>query len=228
MKIIVFGLGNFGISLALSLSETGNEVIAVDKQIERVNLIKDKVSHAICLDSTNELAYEALPMKDANTIVVAIGENEGAAIITTAIIKKLSEATIISRSLSSIHDTVLKAMGVTDMVHPEQDSADRLTKKINFNTSLSHYQLDDTYTISEVMSKEAFTGKTLGELNEIDKFHLKVVTIIRSRQKTNLFSTKITVKESIGEPLESTVLQDNDILVVFGKTKDILYYCNDH
>ena len=107
MKIIVFGLGNFGISLALNLTETGNEVIAVDKQIERVNLIKDKVSHAICLDSTNELAYESLPMKDANIVVVAIGENEGAAIITTAIIKKLSNAKIISRSLSGIHDTVL-------------------------------------------------------------------------------------------------------------------------
>lgn len=227
MKIIVFGLGNFGISLALNLSETGNEVIAVDKQIERVNLIKDKVSHAICLDSTNELAYEALPMKDANTIIVAIGESEGAAIITTAIIKKLSTAKIISRSLSGIHDTVLEAMGVTELVHPEQDSADRLTKKINFNTSLSHYQLDDTYTISEVMSKDAFTGKTLAELNEIDKFHLKVITIIRTRQKTNLLGKKQTIKESIGEPIDSTVVRDNDILVVFGKTKDILYYCNE-
>ena len=59
MKIIVFGLGNFGMSLAISLTETGNEVIGVDKNIEKVNLVKDKISHAIAMDSTNELSYEA-------------------------------------------------------------------------------------------------------------------------------------------------------------------------
>lgn len=227
MKIIVFGLGNFGVALALNLTETGNEVIAVDKNLERVNLIKDKVSHAICLDSTNEFAYEALPMKDANTIVVAIGENEGAAIITTAIIKKLSDATIISRSLSGIHDTVLKAMGVTNMVHPEQDSADQLTKQINFKTSMYHHQLDDNYTISEVESKEEFAGVTLKELDEIDRFHLKVITIIRTRIKTNLIGKQVAVKESLGNPDGSTVLRRTDVLVVFGKSKDILAYCNE-
>ena len=59
MKIIVFGLGNFGMSLAISLTETGNEVIGVDKNIEKINLIKDKISHAIALDSTNELSYDS-------------------------------------------------------------------------------------------------------------------------------------------------------------------------
>ena len=64
MKIIVFGLGNFGMSLAISLTETGNEVSGVDKNIERINLIKDKISNAIALYSTNELSYKALPLKD--------------------------------------------------------------------------------------------------------------------------------------------------------------------
>ncbi len=76
MKIIVFGLGNFGMSLAISLTETGNEVIGVDMQINKVNLVKDKISYAVCMDSTNELAYEALPLKDADRAIVAIGENK--------------------------------------------------------------------------------------------------------------------------------------------------------
>jgi len=88
MKIIVFGLGNFGMALSLSLTETGNEVIAIDKQMDKINLVKDKISHAICMDSTNELAYEALPLKDADKVIVAIGENEGAAIITTVPFRK--------------------------------------------------------------------------------------------------------------------------------------------
>lgn len=226
MKIIIFGLGNFGMSLALSLTETGNEVIGVDKQMDKVNLIKDKISHAVCMDSTNELAYESLPLKDADKVVVGIGENEGAAIITTAIIKKLSNVKIISRALSPIHDTVLEAMGIYSIIHPEQESADRLTKQINFKTTLENYQLDNNYTISEVRSKPEFHGKTLQELNSIDKYHLNVVTIIRKKEKTNLIGKKSIVKETIGLPTPETVIFEDDILVVFGENKNISIYCD--
>jgi trk system potassium uptake protein TrkA len=225
MKVIVFGLGNFGMSLAISLTETGNEVIGIDKNIEKVNLIKDKISHAIALDSTNELAYEAIPLKDADKVVVAIGENEGAAIITTAIIKKLSDVKIISRALSPIHDTVLEAMGIYSIIHPEQDSADRLTKQINFKSTLENYQLDNNYTISEVKAKPEFHGKTLSELNATDKYHLNLVTIIRKKEKTNLIGKKSIVKETIGLPTPETIIYEDDILVVFGENKNISIYC---
>jgi len=225
MKIIVFGLGNFGMSLSLSLTETGNEVIAIDKQMDKVNLVKDKISHAICMDSTNELAYEAVPLKDADKIIVAIGENEGAAIITTAIIKKLSNVKIISRALSPIHDTVLEAMGIYSIVHPEQDSADRLTKQINFKSTLENYQLDNNYTISEVKAKSEFFGKTLKELDSIDKYHLTLITIIREKEKKNLIGKKTVVKETIGRTSPETLVLENDILVVYGNNKDIENYC---
>lgn len=225
MKIIIFGLGNFGMSLALSLTETGNEVIGIDRQIEKVNLIKDKISLAICLDSTNELAYSALPLKDADKAIVAIGENEGAAIITTAIIKKLSDVKIISRALSPIHDTVLEAMGIYSIVHPEQDSADRLTKQINFKSTLENYQLDNNFTIAEVKAKPEFIGKTLQELDRIDKYHLNLITIIRKKEKVNLIGKKTVTKETIGVPKPETVLESNDVLVVFGANSDILNYC---
>jgi trk system potassium uptake protein len=227
MKIIVFGLGNFGMSLAISLTETGNEVIGVDVSAHKVNLVKDKISHAVCMDSTNELAYSALPLKDADKAIIAIGENEGAAIITTAIIKKLSDVQIIGRAISPIHDTVLEAMGIKSIIHPEQDSADRLTKQINFKTTLENYQLDDNYTISEVSSKPEFHNKTLSELDTIDKYHLKLVTIIRKREKINLLGKKTIIKESIGIPTPQTVLLEDDILVVFGENKNISFYCDE-
>jgi trk system potassium uptake protein len=227
MKIIVFGLGNFGMSLSLSLTETGNEVIGIDKQMDKVNLLKDKISHVICMDSTNELGYDAVPLKDADKVVVAIGENEGAAIITTAIIKKLSDVKIISRALSPIHDTVLEAMGIYSIIHPEQDSADRLTKQINFKSTLENYQLDNNFTISEVLAKPEFFGKTLQELDTIDKYHLTLITIIRKREKRNLIGKKSIIKESIGRPTPETKIEENDILVVYGNNRDIEFYCQD-
>lgn len=227
MKVIVFGLGNFGMSLALSLTETGNEVIGIDKQMDKINLVKDKISHAICMDSTNELAYDAVPLKDADKVVVGIGENEGAAIITTAIVKKLSNVKIISRALSPIHDTVLEAMGIYSIVHPEQESADRLTKQINFKTTLENYQLDDNFTISEVKSKDEFHGKSLGELDNIDKYGLTLITVIRKKEKRNLIGKKTTFKQTIGRPTAETILEKDDILVVYGNNNDISFYCED-
>lgn len=214
-------------SLSLSLTETGNEVIGIDKNMEKVNLVKDKISHAICMDSTNELAFDAVPLKDADKVVVAIGENEGAAIITTAIIKKLSDVKIISRALSPIHDTVLEAMGIYSIIHPEQESADRLTKQINFKSTLENYQLDDNFTISEVLAKPEFFNKSLQELDTIDKYHLTLITIIRKREKRNLIGKKTIKKESIGRPLPETVIEEGDILVVYGNNKDIEFYCLD-
>jgi trk system potassium uptake protein TrkA len=225
MKIIVFGLGNFGMSLAISLAETGNEVIGIDKNIEKINLVKDKISHAIALDSTNELSYEAIPLKDADKVVVAIGENEGAAIITAAIIKKLSDVKIISRALSSIHDTVLEAMGIHSIVHPEQESADRLTKQINFKSTLENYQLDDNFTISEVKARPEFFGKTLFELDAIDKYRLSLVTIFRKKEKRNFIGKRYISKESIGRINSETIILKDDILVVYGSNKDIENYC---
>lgn len=226
MKIIVFGLGNFGMSLAVSLTETGNEVIGVDSNMEKINLVKDKIAHAICMDSTNEFAYSALPLKDTDLVVVAIGENEGAAIITTAIVKKLSDVKIISRALSPIHDTVLNAMGVDNLVHPEQDSADRLTKQINFKTTLENYQLDHNFTISEVHAKEEFIGKTIKQLDEIDTYHLQLITILRKRDRVNLIGKKSRNKESLGIVNVETTIEKDDILVVFGANKHINAYCD--
>lgn len=225
MKIIVIGLGNFGNALSLSLTETGNEVIAIDKDMEKINRLKDQISHTICMDSTNELAYNAVPLKDADKVVVAIGENEGAAIITTAIIKKLSDVKIISRALSPIHDTVLEAMGVYSIIHPELDSANRLTQQINFKSTLENYQLDNNFTISEVKAKKHFFGKTLKELDTTNKFQLTLITIIREKEKRNILGKKHIIKESIGRVNSETKVLENDILVVYGNNKDIEDYC---
>ena len=216
MKIIIFGLGNFGMSLALSLTETGNEVIGVDNKMDKVNLIKDKVSHSICLDSTNEQAYQALPIQQTDIAVVAIGENEGAAIITTAIIKKLSKARVISRSLSPIHDTVLQAMGIDFIVHPEQEAAQKLTSKINLKNIVDNFKIDNRYSISELKVPDEFVGKTIEEIDIRKNYNLNIVTILRKKEKTNLIGVSTTQMEVIGIPAGYTEIEKDDVMVVFG------------
>lgn len=221
MKVIIFGLGNFGMALALNLTETGNEVIGVDFKMDKINIIKDKIAHAICFDSTNEMGYSALPIKDADLVVVAIGENEGAAIITTAIIKRITKAKVISRSLSPIHDTVLQAMGIDKIVHPEQEAAERLTNKINFKKVIENFEIDQNYSISEIKAIKEFHGKSIEELKFRENYKLNIITVMRKKEKSNLFGNKIVSSEVIGLPTSTTVINPDDVLVVFGLNKDI-------
>ncbi|WP_159022020.1 TrkA family potassium uptake protein [Formosa sp. L2A11] len=226
MKVIIFGLGNFGMSLALSLTETGNEVIGIDKQMDKVNIVKDKISHSICLDSTNELAYQSLPIKQTDIAVVAIGENEGAAIITTAILKKLTTARVISRSLSPIHDTVLQAMGITSIVHPEQEAALKLTNKLNLKNIIDSFKIDEKYSISEIETPPEFIGKSISDLDFRSKQRLNIITILREREKINLIGNPTLIKEVVGIPSADTIIQKNDVLVVFGLNDDISKICH--
>ena len=221
MKIIIFGLGNFGLSLALNLTESGNEVIGVDKQMDKVNLVKNKIAHAICMDSTNELAYQALPLKQADLAVVAIGENEGAAIITTALVKKLSNAKVISRSLSPIHDTVLQAMGIDFIVHPEQEAAEKLTYKINLKNVVDNYKVDEKYSITEIKIPESFVGQTLEQLDIRSRFNLNVITFLRKKEKTNMLGVTTSVMEVVGVPSPNTKVEKGDVMVVFGLNEKI-------
>lgn len=225
MKILIFGLGNFGHPLAINLTETGNEVIGIDLKMDKVERLRDKIAHVVCMDSTNELAFQALPIKETDLAIVAIGENEGAAIITTAILKKLNVSNIISRSLSPIHDTVLQAMGVDQIIHPEQEAADRLTRKINFRNVIDNFKIDDSYSVSEVKVLPAFVDKQLSEIQFRSAHNLNIVTIIRNMERTGLLGRKIFVRESLGVPKPDTRLQAGDILVVFGQDRHIRGYC---
>lgn len=226
MKIIIFGLGNFGMSLAVNLTETGNEVIGIDNNMNKVNIVKNQISHAICMDATNEMAYQALPIKDADLAVIAIGENEGAAIIATAVVKKLTKAKIIGRSLSPIHDTVLNAMGIETIIHPEQDFADRLAKKINLKGIVDNFSIDKNYSLSEIKALPEFEGKTLKELTFRQKFNLSVITIIRKQARKTILGTVNEVDHAIGFVNRDTIIHGDDILVVFGLNRDVGKFCN--
>lgn len=130
MKFIVLGLGSFGASLAINLTQAGHEVIGIDSKMEKIEQYKDKISHCICMDSTDQFTMSGLPWKDTDIAVVGIGENPGANIMTTAVLKNLNVKKIISRSISPLHENVLRAMGIETVVHPEEEAARKWAKKL--------------------------------------------------------------------------------------------------
>ena len=150
MKYIIVGLGNFGAPLAQKLTEQGNEVIGVDNNMGKVDAFKSKISHTICLDSTDQHTVSGLPLQDTDIVIVAIGEDQGANIMTTAVLKNLKAKRLISRAINPLHETILQAMGVDEIVHPEEETAERWAKKLCMKGVVDSFELSDEFSIVEV------------------------------------------------------------------------------
>lgn len=123
MKYIVIGLGYYGSILAEQLSQNGHDVIGADINATHVDVIKDKISTAYILDSTDEVALDILPVRTADAVIVAMGTNFASSIRTVALLKKMGAAHIYARALDEVHKSVLMAMSVDRILTPEEDSA---------------------------------------------------------------------------------------------------------
>jgi len=148
MKFIIIGLGNFGISLALKLTEMGHEVLGVDKQMEKVDEIKDKIAMAFCLDCKYQEAVNSLPLKNTDVVIVTIGEDEGANLLTTALLKKAGAPRLISRAVSPIHSTILEAMEISEIGQfayygfIEKSGCSTIDKPGSFSNSFNYFRSD--------------------------------------------------------------------------------------
>lgn len=221
MQFIIFGLGNFGFSLGSKLTKLGHEVIGVDKDIEKVELVRDKLTHVVALDATNFQAVKTLPLDNADAVIVAIGENEGASIMTTALLKQFNPKRIIGRSISSLQETVLETMGIAEIIHPEEDSAERLALKLDMKGVIESFAISDQYSIIEVQTPERYVGKTLIDANLRAKYGINVLTIIRIEEKINLLGIARKKQKVLGTVQGETILVQDDILVIFGSKEDI-------
>lgn len=222
MKFIIVGLGNFGSTLGLRLVEDGHEVIGIDHNETPVNLLQDKLTHTIVLDTTNELGVTSLPLADTDIVVISIGEDVGASVTTTALFKKhCSETQIISRAISAVHQNILEAMGIADIIHPEAEFADQLANRLIIKGTVRSISLDPNYEIAELHLPKDFVGKTVAEANLVEDWSVSLVTILKKRKRRNFLGISVEYSEVAGVVAGSTELHEGDLLVVFGKKKSI-------
>lgn len=220
MKYIVIGLGNFGSSLSKTLTAMGHEVIGVDKRMDKVELHKDSITHTICLDSTDVQAVSSLPLADADSVIVAIGEDEGASIMTVALLKQLKVVRIIGRAMSELQATVMEAMQVFEITRPEQDSAIRLAKRLNFKGVVDSFELSDKHNIIELKCPDKYVGKTLAEAEFRKNYNITVLTTIK--EPGDKHDRNIT-----GVASADTLLAEGDTLVIFGELSDLKNLLDD-
>ncbi|MEI2270578.1 TrkA family potassium uptake protein [Sphingobacterium sp. ML3W] len=220
MKYIVLGLGHFGRSLGVHLTELGHEVIGADKSLTIVEQLKDKITHTVCLDTTDREAVSSLPLKDAHAVIVAIGEDEGASLMTVALLKQLKVKRIIGRIVSDLQKTVLEAMEINEYIMPEEEAAERLAMRLDNIDIVDSFKVSDRYSIVETKVPQRYIGMTLREANLTNLYKIIVLTTVKITETKKDGITK-EQKEASGIATSETVMAEGDILVVFGELSDI-------
>jgi trk system potassium uptake protein TrkA len=221
MKFIIVGLGNFGASLSQKLTAQGNEVIGIDTRMEKVDLYKEKISHTICMDATEENTVSGLPLEDTDIVIIAIGEDQGANIMTTALFKNMQVKRLISRAINPLHEKVLKAIGVDEIVHPEEETAERWAKKLCIKNVVDSFELNEHFSIMEVKVPGEIVGKTILEIGFRSKFNLLVLTIMKKSEVKSLLGKSQIELNIQGIATPDQKLEETDILVLYGSNKDL-------
>lgn len=221
MKYIIVGLGNFGASIAQKLTEQGNEVIGIDTSMIKVDAYKEKISHTICMDATDEFTVSGLPLKETDIVLIAIGEDQGANIMTTAIFKNFGVKRLISRAINPLHEKVLQAIGVDEIVHPEEETAERWAKKLCLSNVVDSFELTDEYSIIEAKVPNDYVGKTVRKIGFRREFNLLVLTIIKKIEVKSVLGKTKTETQIQGVASADNILEPNDILVLYGSNKDL-------
>ncbi|MCC7454881.1 MAG: TrkA family potassium uptake protein [Crocinitomix sp.] len=221
MKYIIVGLGNFGASLAQKLTAQGNEVIGIDTSMTKVDMYKEKISHTICMDSTDEFTVSGLPLRDTDIVIIAIGEDQGANVMTTALFKNLEVKRLISRAINPLHEKVLLAIGVDEIVHPEEETAERWAKKLCLNNVVDSFELTEDYSILEVNVPLVYVNKTLKEIGFRKNYNLLVLTTIKKVEVKSFLGNSMVESRVQGVAKPDLLLEADDIIVLYGSNKDL-------
>ena len=219
-RFAVIGLGKFGTAIANKLSSKGAEVIAIDHNETYVENIKEDVAYAVCMDATDKKALISQNIQGVDAVVVAIGDNFEALLLSTFYLQELNVKRIIARANGEHQLRILTKMGVEEILSPEGEVGNVVAERLLNPSVLSVLQLPDDYEIAEIKAPKGTLNRTLENINLRDKYHLNLVTIKREYEVKK--DSEVTFDQHIiGVPQPETVIYESDTIVVFGMTKDI-------
>jgi trk system potassium uptake protein TrkA len=207
-QFAVIGMGRFGLSVANALSGMGFDVLAIDANEQRIQAVSNIVTHAVSADSTDEEALRALGIRNFDVVVVAIGQDIQASILTTLILKDLGGPLIVVKAQNELHGKVLNKIGADKVIYPERDMGLRVAHHLTSPNILDYIELSDEYSIAEMRATSVMVGQNLKELDVRAKFGCNVMAIKRG--------TKMNIS-----PTADDRLAEGDILIIVGQKNDL-------
>lgn len=222
-RFAVIGLGRFGKKLAIALAMSGAEVIAIDKNRDHIESIRDQVTHAVRLDSTDEDALKAQGVDKVDVAIIGIGQGTGqgfeAAVLTVVNLKQMGVKQIFARSEDIISGEVFSKVGATDVIYPEIESAQRWAYKLIAPQIGEKIDFAPGYSLARVKCPPSFDGKTVMDLQLRQRYNVNLVAIKRGENSKAKKSEKSGI---INVPMPNTIVYQDDILMIAGSDADLV------
>jgi len=209
-RFAVIGLGNFGFHAAKALFEDGNEVVAIDTDKNRVQAIDAHCTEALVLDALDKNALKSLGFEEMDGVMVSTGTKISTSILICFYLQEIGVKKILAKALDEDHAKILRRVGATDVIHPEKDSAIRVSRSLSRPNMLDFIPLADEFDLVQVDPPRKFIGRSLKELNLRAKYNVHVIAI-----------KELVPPNFRLVPPADFVIKDSDILMMLGKSEDI-------
>ncbi|MFA3800147.1 TrkA family potassium uptake protein [Leptotrichia hongkongensis] len=210
---LVIGLGTFGRGITQTLYENGKMVLAIDQREDRVQkVIDDEIaSDAITLDVTDENSIKKVINDDFDTAFVCIGDNTQSSVFVTVILKEMGIKTIICKAKNELQGKILKKIGATSVVYPEETMAKETALGVIRPNITEHFKFSEKYRVFEIKAPKDFDGKNLIELNLRNKYEMNIIGI-KDEKELNIM------------PLPNTIIRENNVLLVIANIEKMMLF----
>lgn len=204
-QFLVIGLGNFGYYLATHLYEKGHDVMAIDKNPNRVQNIKNQVTQAIAADATEAGVIKALGVKDVDTAIISIGSVLSDSILAVLNLQEIGVKRLVAKAINDSHKRILEKLGVQEISFPEKDNAISMAERLDNPNLIDYLPFMEGYGIIELAVPKSFVGQSLRQINLTNRYGVQVVAI------KEMVPVKIQFI-----PKADFVLKNSDILILLG------------
>ena len=209
-QYVVIGMGRFGETVARCLTDLGEDVLAVDKDEDRITEIAPYVTHAVQADATDEKALNALGLRNFDVAVVTIGSDIQASILITMLCKEIGINFVLAKAQNNLHGKVLYRTGADKVVFPERDMGFRIARNLSASNILDYIEIAGDLRIVEIATIDAWLNKSLLALDFRKKYGVNIIAIKKPNDEMNT------------APGGSDIIEEGDSLVVVGDKEDIV------
>jgi len=206
--ILVVGLKTLGMSIVKQLSKYNCEVLAIDKEMEKVEDAAEYATEAIQIDIRDSEAITKLSLNTFDIAIITVDDIE-ASIMASLIFKEQGIETVIVKAKNSVHKRILEKMEVDKIISPEEEMGIKLAKSIMNASVIDAINFSDEYSILEINALEKWVGKTLVSLNLRNEYGMNVLCIKNQDKELNI------------SPSQDCVIEEGDTLVALVENKKI-------
>lgn len=203
----IIGLGRFGMALALELAKAGADIIALDRDEEKIREIGDHTENAFVVSGLDKKSLSETGIQNCDVAIVCIGEAMDTSILTTLNLVNFGIPSVMAKASSCEHGEILEKLGA-QVIYPERDMAIRLANRLEASKLLDYVQLSEKLNISKLIAPKRMIGKTVLEVNLRQTFSVNIIAVENDG----------VLKETVGPDY---VFRKNDILFVSGSKEGL-------